>query len=275
MRRGVLLASALLLAAATPVLAQNIDPKLESEHTVKPGETLSGVASRAEVPRILIIEANGLKSPYRLRAGQKLVIPRRRSHVVEAGDTGFGIALEYGVPWSAIAQANAIDPKARLRSGQELVIPTISRLPDAPSPSASPSPAPEAAAPPRFEWPLQGSVRRGFTARPRRGYHDGLDITARAGTAVRASAAGRVVYAAEEPRQFGNLVVIDHGDGWSTSYAFLSRITVKEGERVRKGERVGMVGHTGLARGDELHFELRRDLRALDPARSLPSREDD
>ncbi len=64
---------------------------------------------------------------------------------------------------------------------------------------------------------------------------------AREGTAVRASAAGKVMFAGVEPRQFGNLVVVDHGDGWQSAYAFLSRITVKEGEKVAAGRTGGPV----------------------------------
>ena len=117
-----------------------------------------------------------------------------------------------------------------------------------------------------------GPIRRGFTPRGRPGHHDGLDIRARAGTAVRAVAAGKVIFAGEERRQFGKLVVVDHGAGWHSAYGFLSRITVKRGETVRPGERLGLVGRTGLAKGDELHFELRRDNRPVDPAAELPAR---
>ena len=57
-----------------------------------------------------------------------------------------------------------------------------------------------------------------------------------------------------------------------SAYAFLSRVTVKEGDAVRQGERVGLSGHTGQARGPELHFEIRRNNRPIDPARLLPQR---
>jgi len=73
------------------------------------------------VPRVLIIEANGLKPPYALRAGQKLVIPRRRSHTVKEGETGFSIAMDYGVPWSAIAAANGLQLDSAVKAGQSLV----------------------------------------------------------------------------------------------------------------------------------------------------------
>jgi murein DD-endopeptidase MepM/ murein hydrolase activator NlpD len=269
MRRLVLLLglAPLLLAAAEPALP----PNQESEHVVKPGETLGGIAQRAEVPRVLIIEANRLTPPYALRAGQKLTIPRTRRHTVARGDTRFTISYLYGVPWADIAVANNLSATAELKTGQSLLIPSlITAAPVAATPGeAATSAAPQT----RFAWPLAGAVRRGFTARTSSSnYHEGLDIRATVGTAVRASAAGRVLFAGDEPRQFGKLVVVEHDGGWQSAYAFLSRITVKEGDSVGAGERVGLSGQTGLARGPELHFELRRSNRPVDPAEYLPKR---
>jgi murein DD-endopeptidase MepM/ murein hydrolase activator NlpD len=202
-----------------------------------------------------------------VRTGQKLKIPRTRRHTVARGDTGFAVAYRHGVPWRDIAVANGIEEDAALRPGQVLLIPTIIAVPDA-----------QRAAPAvNFAWPLSGSVRRGFRARveDRDDYHDGLDIRVPKGTAVRAAAAGKVLFAGAGPelRQFGNLVVLDHGNGWNSAYAFLSRVTVKEGEEVRAGERIGLSGETGLAKGPELHFEIRRNNRPVDPAKELPERE--
>lgn len=282
MRRAAFLAASLFLltAAAEP------DPKTETEHLVKSGETLSGVASRAEVPRLLIIEANGLKEPYRLRKGQKLVIPRRRSHEVADGETGFAIAMEYGVPWSAIAAASSIDPKKPIRTGQKLVIPTMVRAPAeapaAPAPSASPSPAAAAVPlsekpPEKLRWPLSGKVRRDFTARKGKAanYHDGIDILAKEGSAVRSSARGTVIFAGDGPPDYGLTVIVHHGGRWTSTYANLGKITVKDGEKIKAGERVGRVGMTGIAKEPQLHYELRRNRVPLDPADYLPQPDDD
>lgn len=253
-------------------------------HTVKAGETLGGVASRAVVPRVLIIEANGLKAPYKLHAGQQLVIPRRRSVTVKPGDTGFGIAYEYGVPWSDIAIANGLDPKAALKSGKVLAIPTLSKLPaDAstppvasPAPKSSPIPRPSIGEPatgydaPIFNWPAPGEVLRPYSQRWVKSAHDGIDIAGAEGSAVRAARAGRVIFAGLESRRFGNLVVVDHGKGWHTAYAKLQKVTIKLGDKVRMGERVGLIGHTGETPRTELHFELRHDGRPVDPEDYLP-----
>jgi murein DD-endopeptidase MepM/ murein hydrolase activator NlpD len=255
----------------------------EHEHLVRAGETLGGIAKRAKVPRILIAEANGLKQPYAVHAGQRLLLPRTRHHTVKDGETGFDVAYHYGVPLSSIMVANGLKDNAKLKPGQSLLIPTVlhAAKPGAPDgladskPEAEAKPKPEGDGGtthprPHFEWPLKGPVRRGFTARGKASFHDGLDILAAEGAAARAIAPGTVLFAKEEPDSFGRLVVIDHGHGWQSAYGFLSKITVKEGDEVKADERIGLVGHSGKATRDELHFEIRQDNHPVDPARLLP-----
>lgn len=255
-----------------PPLPRTVGPETEVEHVVAPGETLGGIAERAHVPRVLIIEANALPAPYAVRVGQTLKIPRTRRHQVKAGDSSFSIAMAYAVPWEQIALANSLAPSAPVKPGQVLLIPTLLNPPTplsgAPASPAKSMPALAESRTARFAWPLSGPVRRGFSSTG--DYHDGLDIAAPKGATVRAAAAGTVVFAGKEKDQFGNLVVIDHGDGWHTAYAFLSRITVKQGASVAAGERVGLVGNTGKAKGDELHFEVRREGKPVDPVAELP-----
>lgn len=287
MRRAGL-ALALFGLAAAPLLADS-DPKTATEYVVKPGETLGGIANRVAVPRVLIIEANGLKEPYAVRAGQKLLIPRRRTHTVKDGETSLGIALDQGVTWSTIAAANGLDPKKPVRAGQRLVIPTLTKAPAAavsaptPAPSAAapkmaPDPgaapgAPETAAQPpaKLAWPLKGVIARPFAARGGdKAFHDGIDIKADKGTAVRAAAAGTVIFAGPGPKEYGLTVIVHHGGRWTTTYSFLDKITVKDGNKVKATERVGLVGETGLADEPQLHFEVRRNRVALDPVKYLP-----
>lgn len=268
-------AAALLFASTATFAADPIPPEQETEHVVQAGETLGGIANRAQVPRILIIEANRLKKPYSVHAGQKLMIPRTRHHTVVRGETGFTIAYNYGVPWRDIATANGIDADAPLAPGKRLLIPTVLAQPSAATAASVQGAVSDAAVAvaPRFAWPASGAVRRGFAPRGKAAdFHDGVDIRLPEGTAVRASAAGRVLFAGFEPRQFGNLVVVEHPGGYQTAYAFLNRVTVKAGEDVGAGERVGLSGRTGLARGPELHFEMRRNERPVDPAGLLPPR---
>lgn len=271
-------ASALPKAAKpAPKETPALSPEEETEHVVREGETLGGIANRAHVPRVLIIEANKLKAPYAVRLGQKLTLPRTRQHVVKAGETGFDVAYQYGVPFGEIAVANGLTADSKLKPGQKLLIPTV--LKPKPDSTVDSAPAKPAASdgdetPPRLVWPLDGKVRRGFTARSSSDqngdYHDGLDIPAEIGTPTRAVASGTVLFAGREPESFGNLVVVDHGNGWQSAYGFLSKLTVKKGDPVKARERVGLVGHTGKAGRDELHFELRHTNQPVDPLPYLP-----
>lgn len=276
-------------AQADDPVAAVVPPSAEVEHVVKPGETLGGIALRAQVPRVLIIEANGLKPPYAVKAGQKLSLPRTRHHVVQPGETGFDISYRYGVPYDSIAVANGMQPDDPLHVGQKLLIPSVMA-----KPAAVPAPKPVAEKPgaddesdeinravhgassrregqaaPTFAWPVAGKVVRGFAPRDSANYHDGIDIVAPHGAPVRASAGGEVIFAGKEPESFGNLVVIDHRNGWQTAYGFLDRLTVAKGDTVRAHERIGLVGHSGRAKGDEVHFEIREANQPVDPETKL------
>lgn len=101
-------------------------------------------------------------------------------------------------------------------------------------------------------------------------FHEGLDFMAEVGTPIYAAASGIVVSAEMQP-DYGNIVKIDHGDGVETRYAHTSRILVKPGQRVEKGQLIAEVGSTGRSTGAHLHFEVRLNGVALDPRRFLTS----
>lgn len=116
-------------------------------------------------------------------------------------------------------------------------------------------------------WPIPASkvtVTSIFGAPRGRGRHQGIDLAAHRGTAVRATAGGTVTLA-DRSGDFGRLVVIDHGGGWETRYAHLRSIAVKAGKPVRRGDEVGSVGHSGNATGDHLHYEVRHAGVPVDP----------
>ena len=112
-------------------------------------------------------------------------------------------------------------------------------------------------------WPCDGVVTSGFGVRWRR-MHEGIDIGCAYGAPNRAAAAGTVIYAGRLGG-YGNLVVIDHGNGLSTAYAHASSILVSVGQRVSQGETVSLVGSTGHSTGPHLHFEVRINGVAVDP----------
>lgn len=123
-------------------------------------------------------------------------------------------------------------------------------------------------------WPLAGGVGRitsqfgyrrdPFTRRVR--HHDGTDISARKGTPVRATANGKV-RKAEYMSEYGNTVIIDHSDGFSTLYAHLSAINVSRGDKVQRGDAIGLVGSTGRSTGPHLHYEVRQHGAHVNPSK--------
>lgn len=95
--------------------------------------------------------------------------------------------------------------------------------------------------------------------------HKGIDIAARTGVPILAAAAGRVVFSGNKGNGYGNMVEIDHGYGYVTRYAHASRLAVRSGQQVKRGEVIGNVGATGLTSGPHLHYEVELDGRQVDP----------
>ena len=112
-------------------------------------------------------------------------------------------------------------------------------------------------------WPVSGPITSPFGMRWGK-LHPGLDIGAGMGTPIKAAAAGRVIVAAYDGG-YGNLVVIDHGNGLATAYAHQSQIAVSVGQQVAQGQTIGYVGSTGFSTGPHLHFEVRVNGSPVDP----------
>ncbi len=109
----------------------------------------------------------------------------------------------------------------------------------------------------------------GFGVKSKGLHNDGINIAAPRGAAVVAAENGIVAYAGNELRGFGNLLLVKHSGGWLTAYAHNERLLVKRGERVRKGQRIADVGSTGTVSTPQLHFELRKGRRAVNPRKHL------
>lgn len=116
--------------------------------------------------------------------------------------------------------------------------------------------------------PLGGRITEGFGPRGNR-FHSGVDYPAAKGTRVGAAAAGRVSYAGWAAGGWGYLVTVKHSSGTRTMYAHLSRVSVRVGQWVEPGQRVGRVGASGRASGPHLHFEVRLRGAAVDPLGGL------
>jgi len=122
-------------------------------------------------------------------------------------------------------------------------------------------------------WPVRGWVSSGFGRRvsPFTGedmMHGGLDISAPMSTPVKAPAAGTVIAVGPE-KSLGNVVVVSHGYGFKTLYAHLSKLRVRNGQTVKRGDVIGEVGNTGLSTGPHLHYEIELNGAAVDPLKYI------
>lgn len=212
-------------------------------------------------------------------------------HQVQRGDTLYSIAWRHGLDWRQLAARNGIAAPYVIRPGDRIVLsgstipsrdaeavvqPQVARAPSSATSTPARPAAPRPAAPPvvaadlRWAWPVEGEVVRGFVGSGARA-NKGLDIRARQGAAVQASAAGEVVYAGSGLRGFGQLVIVKHDDTWLSAYAHNSPSLVREGQRVDRGERLAVL--EGSAEHQRLlHFEIRRQGQPVDPATLLPPR---
>ncbi len=287
----------------TYIAQNNIDPyepaaELPGQVTVQPGDTVYAIARRAGATPQAIISLNRLSPPYGLEIGQIVRVPansvppsraaapaaappRETAHVVRSGDTLYSISRATGASVDAIAQANSLGRPYSLRVGQTLKIPggagAVAAGPRAPDADVgdlarnvsygSASTKPGAL----FDWPVQGRVIGSFGLSDAGKRNDGVNIAAPVGTPVRAAADGEVVYRGSELEGYGNLLLIKHDDGFVTAYAHNDAMLVKKGDRVRKGQVIAKVGQTGSASEPQLHFEIRQNLKAIDPVALMGS----
>jgi murein DD-endopeptidase MepM/ murein hydrolase activator NlpD len=263
-------------------LGQRLSIPLPRRHVVARKETVYGISRRYGVPLRSVIDANRLVPPYALRIGQTLLIPELRGHVVAKGETVYSISRRYGLELGELVRLNRVAAPYMIKPGQRLVLP--SARPAAPAaapagktlaavrpagrtPAAIPQPPPRAGS--KFLWPVRGRVILGYGPKRNGLHNDGINIKAPHGTPVRAAENGVVAYTGNELRGFGNLLLIKHAGGWVTAYAHTDRVLVRRGERVRRGQTIGRVGSTGSVGSPQLHFEVRKGTRAVDPTRLL------
>jgi murein DD-endopeptidase MepM/ murein hydrolase activator NlpD len=263
------------------VAARPSRPPAVSTIQIARGDTVYAISRRHQVSMRSIIEANNLIPPYQLKVGERIVLPRDRQHVVGRGETLYGISRAYGVDAYALASANGLVAPFTLRTGQMLRIPasgteTAALRPEAATPAFPVRrPATPAAVPPPpparggFVWPLEGKVVSSFGAKTKGLHNDGINIAARRGAPVRAAENGVVVYAGNELRGFGNMLLIKHAGGWITAYAHNEKLLVSRGDKVQRGQIVAHVGSSGSVTTPQLHFELRKGKQAVDPRKYL------
>jgi murein DD-endopeptidase MepM/ murein hydrolase activator NlpD len=284
----------------TPVIGPMPAPPPALQVIVKRGQTLDAYAYTYHVPKSAIIAANGLRPPYQLKTGQRLAIPAAGGPMHPPATHPIAASPTVPPPMSLPPPSQAAIPQppptpqsvAPPGKGSPDVIPLDGPAPPkqaaaaSPPTTSAPPPAatltPPSAAPPRaaaqagaapssgrFPWPVRGRVLANYGNTPGGGHNDGINIAAPRGTPVHAIDGGTVVYAGNEVKGYGNILLIRHSDGWISAYAHLGELGVKQGETISAGEVIGKVGDSGGVAEPQLHFELRRGKRPVDPKEFL------
>jgi lipoprotein NlpD len=233
---------------------------------------------------------------------------RDGTYTVQRGDTLYSIATAFGVDVRELARWNSLADGAVLSVGQTLrVTPpagaaTVTPVtpsgtaevrplplpgttptpptPVTPGPSTAPPSSPDVtpakpddtrpapvASTVQWQWPVPGKVIENFDESKNKG----IDIAGNDGDPVNAAADGEVVYVGSALRGYGNLVIVKHNDEFISAYAHNRQILVKQGQPVKRGQRIAEVGKSDAER-TKLHFEIRRQGKPVDPLRYLPAR---
>lgn len=196
-------------------------------------------------------------------------------HTVHKGETLYRICKTYKVDIQDVAELNNIKDPTEIKTGKRIFIPGARRVKKVTPYMAGAGNAekePEGKIvieKDRFSWPVHGVMESAFGPRGG-GRHDGIDISAKEGTPVKAADNGEVVYVSSSFRGYGNIVILKHKDDFYTVYAHNEENLVKTGESVKKGEVIAKVGSTGNATGSHLHFEVRQGKIVRNPLFFLP-----
>ena len=122
---------------------------------------------------------------------------------------------------------------------------------------------------PSFGWPVRGRLIAGFGSKPDGTQNDGINLAVPEGTPIKAADDGVVAYAGNELKGYGNLVLIQHTNGFVTTYAHASELMVKRGDTVKRGQVIAHAGQTGNVTSPQLHFEIRKGSTPVDPTQYL------
>ncbi|PLX87365.1 MAG: peptidase M23 [Desulfuromonas sp.] len=221
-------------------------------HQVKEGQTLYRISRAYGVDEIYLARVNGIADPKDLLSGTRLYIPGATSVKRVAA------VKPRRIPKSAVNPPTA--PKA--------VRPAVKNKP--PAKISAPSKGPVSAAKKgTLAWPLRGKLLSAFKASEKSG-GKGIEIAAPHNSAVKAAAAGQVIYSGDGVKGYGHLIILQHENDLYTVYGFNTRNLVQQGEFVSGGEKIALSGNAPGGGVPRLHFEVRRQKQAVNPILYLP-----
>jgi lipoprotein NlpD len=274
-------------AVAVPVAAE-VRP---GYYSVKKGDTLYRIALDHGQDYKDVVAWNNLENPNRIEVGQQLrVVPPEGTPVAVTKPVTASAPVEVkpvtAAPVAPVPAATSTallkrDPKggklpyseenlASLRGADGVPAVAVPPAPAVETPAADKPAAPVSEDGIDWAWPASGKLLAGFTESGSTS-NKGLDITGKPGEPVLAAASGKVVYVGSGLRGYGNLVIVRHSAAFLSAYAHNSKILVKEGAAVTKGQKIAEIGSSDTDQ-TKLHFEIRRQGKPVDPAKYLPPR---
>lgn len=253
-----------LLDVEKPSVKANFtQPVTYQTYKVTSGDTISGIAKKFGLTNIsTLISVNDIGNVRQLAAGQKLRIPSIDGiiYTVKKGDSLSGITGKYKISLEQLLDVNELSSET-LTAGQQLFLPGAAM--DANSLRNAMGELFRMPIAAQFRW----SSPYGYRIDPIAGvksFHTGTDMACPTGTPILAAMSGKVTTTGIN-RVYGNYVIIDHGNGYQTLYAHMSKIIASKGQWVSQGTRIGLVGSTGYSTGPHLHFTVYKNGKLIDP----------
>ncbi len=254
-------------------------------HTVEVGESLWTIGKIYGMSVDELIEANQDKNPDKLQIGDeiKLVVPKPVLTVATVAEVEYTENVKYETEYEYNDKMYKNEKKTKVAGAsglskvvaneikhngilveREIVSEEVLEKPVTEIIIKGTKEVPKTAATGAFLMPTRGRISSRYGMRNGR-MHKGLDIAAKKGTVINAADGGKVVFSGYNGA-YGNMVEIDHGNGFKTRYAHCSKIVVKVGTKVYKGQHIANVGNTGRSTGSHLHFEVLKNGKSQNPA---------
>jgi murein DD-endopeptidase MepM/ murein hydrolase activator NlpD len=172
-------------------------------------------------------------------------------HVIQKGENLYKLSKIYNVSIDDLISANDIEDPTNIKIGKIILIPGVYNT--------------------NFQWPTIGNITSYYGNR-RRNFHTGIDISAKKGADITSISDGVVITSGNSIdgyRKYGRIIVIDHGNGIQSLYAHNKKNYVKEGQCVKKGDKIGEIGSSGNATGSHVHLEIIKDGKTINPLKYL------
>ena len=260
-----------VLKIAKPRVGAQKTTRVElTDVVVARGDTLYSLSRKYSVPVNDLAVMNNLTPPFNLSVGQKIRVPnlaRVSVEQVRTDDVKVAVKSTNATVQTQPQQKRDAKTIAEKVGAEKKVVATpVKKISSDPTKKL---PKINARSSSKFSWPVRGKILSNYGAKSSGLFNDGINIGATRGTAVKAAENGVVAYAGNEVKGMGNLIIIQHEDGWMTVYAHMDSMVVRRGARVSVGQQIGTVGETGKVDSPQLHFEIRKGTKAYNPTQYL------